>query len=97
MENEEGKVNMEQLAITQEKQRGIYIAMAAEKVMANIIKKYPTINAKTVLITLQHINMTYLKTIKELWGEEVLEYTRDEVRKGIDKYFNKLKEDGEGE
>lgn len=97
MENEEGKVNMEQLAITQEKQRGIYIAKAAEKVMANIIKKYPTINAKTVLITLQHINMTYLKTIKELWGEEVMEYARDEVRKRIDKYFNKLKEDGEGE
>jgi hypothetical protein len=97
MENEEGKVNIEQLAKTQEQQRGIYIALAAEKVMANIIQKYPTINAKTVLITLQHINMTYLKTIKELWGEEVMEYARDEVRKRIDKYFNKLKEDGEGE
>ena len=97
MENEEGKVNIEQLAKTQEQQRGIYIALAAEKVMANIIQKYPTINLKTVLITLQHINMTYLKTIKEQWGEEVMEYARDEVRKRIDKYFNKLKEDGEGE
>lgn len=97
MENEEGKVNIEQLAKTQEQQRGIYIALAAEKVMANIIQKYPTINTKTVLITLLHINMTYLKTIKELWGEEVMEYARDEVRKRIDKYFNKLKEDGEGE
>lgn len=96
MENQaEEKLKVfEQMLEEQEKTRGIKIAIEAEKRMGEIVKGYKIINANTLIYTLEHINMTLLNLLKDMWGAESAKEIRENVKKDIDEYIKENWKDG---
>lgn len=78
----------EELLHKQEKQRGISIALEGEMRMNEIVKAYGKINAKTLMYTLQHVNLVMLTTIKDLWGEETAKEMKKAVKEKVEDFIN---------
>lgn len=78
----------EELLHKQEKQRGISIALEGEMRMNEIVKAYGKINAKTLMYTLQHVNLVMLTSIKDLWGEETAKEMKKAVKEKVEDFIN---------